>query len=69
MTYSEDVVGSGGELLPGRGHEASLGVDVELAVVVAVHDAVGELRVGALVSVVGEDAVDGSAPLSPPTLG
>lgn len=66
MAYSEDVVGPGGKLLPGRRHEAGLGVDVELGVVVAVHDAVGELSV---VSVVGKDAIDGSAPLSPSTLG
>lgn len=69
MAYSEDVVGPSGKLLPGRGHETRLGVDVELGVVVAVRDAVGELCVGAVVSVVGKDAIDGSAPLSPPTLG
>lgn len=68
MTYSEDVVCPGRELLPGRRHEARLGVDVKLGVVVAVHDAVGKLCVGAVVGVVGEDAVDGSASLSPPTL-
>lgn len=69
MTYSENVVCPSGELLPGRRHQAGLGVDVELPVFVSVHDAVGELCIRAVVSIVGEDTVDSSASLSPPTLG
>lgn len=68
MTYSKNVVCPGGELLPRRRNQARLGVDVELAVFVAIHDAVAELCVGTVIGVVGEDAVDGSASLSPPTL-
>lgn len=66
--YRQDVVAPGGEGLARR-HHRRLGVDEELAVLVAVDDAVGEVRVGALIAVVGEHPVNDLALLPPLALG
>lgn len=55
-THCEDVVLSGrGELL--AGHQARLGLDEELPVLVALLDAVGDLGVGPLVAIRGDHPV------------
>lgn len=55
-THRQDVVLAGrGELL--GGHQARLGLDEELAVLVALLDAVGDLGVGPLVTVRGDHPV------------
>lgn len=63
VTHSQNVVAAGSEGLPRR-QNRRLGINKELCVLVAVYDAVGEIAVGPLVAVVGEDAVDGLSLLS-----
>lgn len=63
--YSQNVVVSCSRGLS-REHNSASGVDGELALVVSVHDAVGQASVGAFVSVEGRHSVHGFS--LPPSL-
>lgn len=55
--YRKDIIFSSGRKLLG-GHQAGFGLDEEFAVLIPFFDAVGDLGVGSLVAVRGDDTVD-----------
>lgn len=56
-THGEDIVAAGRHHLLGR-HQRSPGVDTELFVLIPLDDAVGDVAIGSLVTVISKDPVD-----------
>lgn len=67
FAYSQDVVAPRIESLPWR-YNCRLWINEELPILIAVHNAVGEVAVGPVITVIGKHPIDGLALLPPLSL-